>query len=58
MLVIQALRTIGKDNVLDKEVEHIKRILQNENPKYLQHDLLLAPSWIRILLTQKINENE
>ncbi|KAA6301228.1 MAG: hypothetical protein EZS26_002617 [Candidatus Ordinivivax streblomastigis] len=56
-LVIQALRTIGKGNATDEEVEHIKKILQNENPKHVQHDLLLAPVWIRMLLsTPKINE--
>jgi len=53
MLAIQALRNIGKGNVYDSEVEHIKRILQNENPKHLQHDLSLAPAWIRNLLTPK-----
>jgi predicted transcriptional regulator of viral defense system len=58
-LVIQALRTIGKGNATDEEVKHIKRLLQNENPKCLQHDLLLAPVWIRTLLsTTKTVENE
>jgi hypothetical protein len=58
-LAIQALRTIGKGNATDEEIAHIKKILQNENPKHLQHDLLLAPVWIRMLLTTpKTNENE
>jgi hypothetical protein len=52
-LAIQALRTIGKGNATDEEVKHIKQLLQNENPKRLQHDLLLAPVWIRNLLTPK-----
>ena len=51
MLVIQALRTIGKGNVIDDELKHIQQILQNENPRHLQHDLLLAPVWIRTLLS-------
>ncbi|GAP72940.1 DUF6088 family protein [Candidatus Symbiothrix dinenymphae] len=50
-LAIQALRTIGKGNATAEEVEHIKKVLQNENPKHLQHDLLLAPVWIRMLLS-------
>ena len=62
MLVVQALRTIGKGMVTDEEVGHIKKILQNENPKHLRHDLLLAPVWIKNLLetnkTNKITENE
>jgi hypothetical protein len=58
-LAIQALRTIGKGKVTDAEVKQIKQILQNENPKYLQHDLLLAPVWIRTLLSNsKANKNE
>ena len=51
MLAIQALRTIGKDKVTEDEIKQIKKILKNENPKHLQHDLLLAPVWIRKLIT-------
>lgn len=54
MLVIQALRTIGKDKATDEEIKQIKKILKNENPKHLQHDLQLAPVWIRKLIT--VNE--
>jgi len=55
IIVVQALRTLGKGNATNEEIAHIKMILQNENPTYLKHDLLLAPVWIRELLT---NENE
>ena len=51
MLVVQALRSLGKGNATDEEITHIKMILQNENPTHLKHDLLLAPVWIRELLT-------
>jgi predicted transcriptional regulator of viral defense system len=51
-LVIQALRTIGKDKATDEELKQIKNILRKENPRHLQHDLLLAPVWIRKLITQ------
>ncbi len=50
-LAIQALRTIGKDQVTEEEINQIKKILKNENPKHLQHDLQLAPVWIRKLIT-------
>lgn len=50
-LAIQALRTIGKDQATDEEIKQIKNILKNENPKHLQHDLQLAPVWIRKLIT-------
>jgi predicted transcriptional regulator of viral defense system len=50
-LAIQALRTIGKDQATAEEMKQIKKILKNENPKHLQHDLQLAPVWIRKLIT-------
>ena len=50
-LAIQALRTIGKDQATAEEIKQIKKILKNENPKHLQHDLQLAPVWIRKLIT-------
>ncbi len=50
-LAIQALRTIGKDQVTVEEIKQINKILKNENSKHLQHDLQLAPVWIRKLIT-------
>lgn len=50
MLAIQALRTIGKDQATAEEIKQIKKILKKENPKQLQHDLLLAPVWIRKII--------
>jgi len=49
-LVIQALRTIGQDKVTDNEIKKIKELLQKEKPYHLQHDLKLAPEWIRKLI--------
>lgn len=49
-LAIQALRTIGKGLATDEEIKQINKILKNENPKHLQHDLQLAPAWIRKLI--------
>jgi hypothetical protein len=49
-LAIQALRSIGKDQATAKEIKQIRDILKNEVPKHLQHDLQLAPVWIRKLL--------
>ncbi|GEO21891.1 DUF6088 family protein [Cyclobacterium qasimii] len=55
-LAIQAMRTIGKDQITDNELRQIKNILKKENPKYLQHDLQIAPVWIRELLKGTIND--
>jgi len=49
-LAIQALRTIGKDNVTASEIEKIKALLAKEKTNHLQHDLNLAPAWIRQIL--------
>lgn len=56
-LAIQALRTIGKDQATDEEVKQIKTILKKENPKHLQHDLQLAPVWIRKLIAPTKNDS-
>jgi len=49
-LVIQALKTIGKDKVTEAELNKIKELLKQEKPYHLQHDLKIAPEWIRILI--------
>ena len=50
-LVVQALRTIGKDRATVEEIKQVKKILESESPKHVQHDLQLAPVWIRKLIT-------
>ena len=49
-LVIQALRTIGKDKVTEQELRLIAERLSNEKPAHLRHDINVAPEWIRQLL--------
>lgn len=49
-LAIQALRTIGKDKVTKEEIGIIREKLRKEKPYHLQHDIKLAPEWIRQLL--------
>jgi hypothetical protein len=55
-LAIQALRSIGKDNVTEDELKRIKELLKKEKPFHLEHDLKLAPAWIRNLLSLNISE--
>jgi hypothetical protein len=50
-LAIQALREIGQGRVTAQEVAHLKKVLENEQPGRLEHDLRLAPVWIRKLMT-------
>ncbi len=49
-LAIQALKTIGKDKVTEEELRRIRELLKQEKPFHLQHDLKIAPEWIRKLL--------
>jgi len=55
-LAVQALRTIGKDKVSDRELMQIRELLKKEKPYHLQHDIKLAPEWIRKLLRPVISE--
>ena len=49
-LAIQALRTIGKDRVTEEEINKIQQLLGKEKPNRLEHDILLAPVWIREIM--------
>jgi len=49
-LVIQALKTIGKENVTEKEIRSIQTVLQNEKTAHLEYDIRLAPAWIQEIL--------
>ncbi len=53
-LVIQALKTIGKDKVTENEMEKIIQLLEEEKPTNLEHDIRLAPEWIRKIMKEAI----
>lgn len=55
-LAIQALKEIGKDNVTETEKEIILNHLKKEEPYRLEHDIRLAPEWIRKIMRQALNE--
>lgn len=57
-LVIQALKEIGKDKVTESEIKIIIKQLANEEPYRLEHDIRLAPEWIRVIMRQAINTNK
>jgi hypothetical protein len=57
-LVIQALKEIGKDNVTESETKIILNQLAKEEPYRLEHDIRLAPEWIRVIMRQAINTNK
>lgn len=49
-LVIQALRTIGIDKITDDEIKKIQQLLGKEKKTKLEHDIRLAPAWIREII--------
>ncbi|OOV29783.1 hypothetical protein BXU11_07925 [Flavobacterium sp. LM5] len=53
-LVIQALKVIEKDKVTETEKQIILKHLTKEEPYRLEHDIRLAPEWIRIIMRQAI----
>jgi hypothetical protein len=57
-LVIQALRSIGKDKVADNEKKRVQAFLKNEKLTHLQHDIKLAPAWIREIMNPAIKSLE
>jgi hypothetical protein len=56
-LAIQALRTIGEKNVTLEKIEKIRNILKKEKKNLLQHDMKLAPAWIREIIRSVLNES-
>ena len=53
-LVIQALREIGKDNITQDEIDIILNHLKKEEKHRLEHDIQLAPEWIRKIMRQAL----
>jgi len=49
-LVIQALKVIEKDKVTVEQQQRIVELLKKEDPLRLQHDIRLAPEWIRMIM--------
>lgn len=49
-LVIQSLKTIGKNKVNDGEIKHVQKLLEKENPHHLEHDISIAPVWIKEIM--------
>lgn len=46
LLVIQAIRELGKDDISAATLEKIREILEKVDPELIQHDMKLAPVWV------------
>ncbi len=56
-LAIQALKAIGKDSVSLEEISHIQKLLKNEKAYSLEHDIRIAPEWIREILRPSLKKS-
>jgi Family of unknown function (DUF6088) len=45
-LVIQAFRELGKENITESRIKHLKRTLPAEKRRELLKDIKLAPAWM------------
>jgi len=57
-LVIQALKEIGKNYATESEIKIVLKQLTKEEPHRLEHDMKLAPEWIRIIMRKALNKSE
>lgn len=55
-LAIQAMKEIGKNKINKKETEIILSHLKKEEPYRLEHDIKLAPEWIRVIMRRALNK--
>lgn len=54
ILVVFALKEIGKDNVTPDELKRINELLQHESKEIIIHDSKLAPNWITEILLNSL----
>lgn len=57
-LVIQGLKTVGKDQLNETEISKVIEILKKENSERLRNDIRLAPEWIRTIMKAALPENQ
>ena len=55
-LAIQALKSIGKENIRQSEIEQIQTVLLKEKVSYLEHDLRIAPAWIKEIIRDSLKQ--
>lgn len=56
--LVQALRSIGEENVTEAVENRVAQLLhENPEPGTIEHDLLLAPVWIRQIIKRNIKKS-
>jgi hypothetical protein len=57
-LAIQALKAIGKEKLEKHEERKIIEQLKKEKRKNIQHDMMLAPEWIRSIMKKALKNEQ
>jgi len=57
-LVIQALKSIGRDNITSENIDHIQKLLKKEKPTHLEYDIRLAPMWIKNIMKPALKTSD
>lgn len=55
-LLVQALRELGKENVTEERLKHLKRILPADKRQELLKDIRLAPEWMHSIFRKLAEE--
>lgn len=50
--VVQALRYLGQDAIDEDVIDHLRRVLSDDDKNALRRDGLLAPGWVRPVIDQ------
>ena len=56
MMLVFAVKDIGKENITEEHVEHIRDLLANIPFESIKDDLALMPAWIKDLITEQYEQ--
>jgi hypothetical protein len=56
-MIIQALKIMDKNHISADELTKIVALLKKEKPIRLEHDIRLAPEWIRTIMKEALPKN-
>ncbi len=57
ILVIQALKQLGKENITPRVKQKIREVLNKVDYEIIQHDIKFAPVWITQIIKELIQKN-
>jgi predicted transcriptional regulator of viral defense system len=58
ILIIQALREVGKENINSELANKFKELLSKVDNNIIKHDFKLAPSWIADFIKSSLNKSD